>query len=456
MSNEMLSIRRAVQKGKDYHMRSDMLPKIGIFMFLIILLASCNSSALSQTKALPTKTPTNMPTVTPTATIIPASPGNYGYQELRRAYHMEELLQEGITGKGQTVIVTVSYGDPHLQEDFDAYNQYYGLPSLKLQIIAPLGPSPLPTNDPFDRREHTGWSVETALDVEMIHAIAPDARIIVLTSPVDSTEGVSGLPEFRQLIQYAIDNHLGSIISNSWGFSEASLQNSDGQSEVQRWGPLLQEAAMHQGITFFFASGDRGATDYTDQFYANLSPVATIDFPADEPWVTAVGGTSLTFSNGQPMEEAWNGSGGGISAWFDEPSFQKPLPPSIQSQLHGKRGIPDVAMVAASDTGVKIYANGQWMNHIGGTSVGTPIWAGMMSLVNQKAGKPLGFLNPLLYEIGSNQSAFQDITVGNNTTSKNGITVTGYSAATGWDLVTGFGSPNAGKLVHELTAVSSS
>src|SRR5205807_5291716 len=109
-----------------------------------------------------------------------------------------------------------------------------------------------------------GWAGETTLDVQIIHAIAPGANIVVLTSPVSETEGVIGLPEFLQLEQYAIDHHLGNIISQSWGASEATLKDATGRKEVQKWDTFFQKATMQQGITFFAASGDNGATDFTD------------------------------------------------------------------------------------------------------------------------------------------------------------------------------------------------
>lgn len=401
-------------------------------------------------------TPTNVSTPTPPSVL--ADPGTYGPQELRYAYQVDSLLQQGITGKNQRVVVTVSYGNPHLQDEFNAYTTFYHLPPLTLDIVAPLGPTPPASGDPFDKKEHTGWAIETAIDVEMIHAMAPDAQITVLTSPVDTTEGSGGLPQFRQLIQFAMSHYPGAISSNSWAFSEASLQDAAGQAEIQQWGPLLQQATLEKGMTFFFASGDLGATDYTDKYYTSLSPTATTEFPADEPWVTGVGGTSLTFKSGQPIETAWTNtgrgaSGGGMSQFFDEPSFQQLLATTSQTQLATKRGVPDVAAIGDPNTGVKVYANGQWLTQLGGTSIGTPIWAGILALANQKAGRPLGYINPLLYAIGTSNRAsddFRDITIGNNSMHLKGVNIQGYSASSGWDPITGFGSPIVSQLIPDL------
>ena len=135
------------------------------------------------------------------------------------AYGVESLMQHGFTGKGQTVVDIVSYGSPTLQADMDVFDREFYLPPVKLQVFAPLGTQPLdPTN-----KDISGWAGETELDVQIIHAIAPDAAIVVLTSPVSETEGTIGLPQFLQLEQYAVNNHLGTIISQSWGATENTL-----------------------------------------------------------------------------------------------------------------------------------------------------------------------------------------------------------------------------------------
>lgn len=435
---------------------------------LVIFATVCTACTVAKQHAAdpPKATQTDLPIVTqtsvPTVPAHLAAPGNYGPPEIRYAYQIDPLLQHGITGKNQTVVITDSYGDPQLQSDFNAYCAYYGLPSQTLEIVAPLGPTPPPTADQFNQKEHTGWAVETALDVEMVHAVAPDAHIVVLTSPVDSTEGTGGLPQFRQLIQYAMTHYPGAISSNSWAFSEASLRDDAGQTEIRQWGPLLQQATLNHGMTLFFASGDLGVTDYTDPFYTQLSPTRTTEFPADEPWVTSVGATSLTFTAGHTTEGAWTNSGkgasgGGMSSFVAEPAFQHLLPTATQTQLHAQRGIPDVAILGDPATGVKIFVHGQWLDHVGGTSVGTPLWAGILALADQQAGKPLGFINPLLYELGTSPTAanaFHDTMTGNNSMQLRGISVVGYPATPGWDPVTGFGSPNAAVLVPELISLA--
>ncbi|HZC06399.1 MAG TPA: S53 family peptidase [Ktedonobacterales bacterium] len=376
----------------------------------------------------------------------------YTPQQMRAAYGLTSLYDSGKQGQGQTVVIIDSYGSPTLQQDVATFDQQFNLPAVKLQVLSPLGTVPFNRNN----SEMQGWQGETTLDVEMVHAIAPQASIVVLTSPVDETEGVAGLPQFLQLEQYAVSHHLGSIVSQSWAASEVSLNDAAGQAELAQWNTFYQQATTQQGVTFFGSSGDNGATDYTDASLNNLSSTATTSFPDDSPWVTAVGGTTLTPNGSTYSEVVWNSgggaSGGGVSQFYSTPSFQQGLPQSDQQILHGNRGVPDVAAAADPSTGLAIYYAGQW-TLAGGTSAAAPLWAGVMAIADQVAGRPLGYINPALYKIGASsqyQSAFHDVTEGNNNFSGKGVQVQGYSAATGWDPVTGLGSPNSANLIPLL------
>jgi len=402
-----------------------------------------------------------IPTTLTTADICPNLPGypvrrTYCYtpHQLQVAYGVESLINQGFTGKGQTVVDIVSFGSPTLQEDMDTFDSRFGLPNITLQIISPIRTVPF---DPHNK-DMTGWAGETTLDVQLIHALAPDAGIVVLTSPVSETEGTIGLPEFLQLEQYAVTHHLGSIISNSWGASEVTLKDTAGQQEVYKWDAFLQQATMQQNITFFAASGDNGATDFTDFQVTKLSPTPTTSFITDEPWVTSVGGTSLIRNGAIVSETAWNSnggaSGGGFSIFFPTPSYQKTLPASVQSQFQNRRGVPDVSADADPLTGMAFYEDGQW-SLTGGTSASAPIWAGLMAIANQMAGHPLGFINPGLYKLAQSSTYtqdFHDITIGDNSMNEKGVRVQGYTATSGWDPVTGLGSPNAAKLIPDLIA----
>ncbi|HEX7737147.1 MAG TPA: S53 family peptidase [Ktedonobacteraceae bacterium] len=371
---------------------------------------------------------------------------------LRMAYGVESLIERGMTGKGQTIIDIVSFGSPTLQKDVDGFDRQFGLPSIKLQILSPIGSVPFnPANSNMN-----SWATETTLDVELIHAIAPGANIVVLTSPVDETEGIIGLPEFFKLEQYAVDHHLGQIFSQSYVASETTLNNPSGRQLVQNYADFYQKITTREGWTVLNGSGDHGATDYIDLASTKFSSTPIVNFPADVPWVTSVGGTTLISDSGKVKETAWNGSGGGLSAFFSEPDYQQSLPANLQGQLHRQRGIPDIAANADPLSSMAVLINGQWQQ-VGGTSAATPTWAGMIAIANQMAGHPLGFINPALYQLATSSKAasdFRDITSGNNSFNQGNLSVRGFSASAGWDAVTGWGAPIGEKLLPDLIAAA--
>jgi subtilase family serine protease len=445
------------------HIPRRLLPVLAI----VLLLAACaplgSSNSAPAASSTPTQTATNTksPSSTPTSTAIAVCPSSSGTDcrtpyDLRVAYSVQSLLERGFTGKGQTVVDIVSYGSPTLQQDMDTFDQQYGLPPITLKILSPLGTKPV---DHPSTKDVAGWVGETTLDVQIIHAIAPDAGIVVLTSPVNETEGTIGLPQFLQLEQYAISNHLGSIISQSFGASEVTLNNAAGKQEIQKWDAFFKQATTQQGITFFASSGDNGATDYSDLKATQLSPTSTTSFPTDDPWVTSVGGTSLERNGTAFQETAWNSnggaSGGGFSVFFPTPSYQQTLPTSVQNQLDNRRGVPDVAGDADPSTGLAVYSSdGGWFL-AGGTSASAPLWAAFMAIANQVAGHPLGFINPTLYKLAASSAYmqdFHDITTGDNSVNHGSVQVQGYPAVTGWDPVTGLGTPVLDKLLPNLIA----
>ena len=440
-----------------------------VLLTLLFILGACSTtSGPGGSSATPLPSPTRSAsagtTPAPTTTALPAqvdtcphligypAKGTYCYtpHQLRAAYGVESLYEHGFTGKGQIVIDIVSYGSPTLQQDMQIFDTQFHLPPVNLQILAPLGTVPFnPSNQAM-----LGWAGETDLDVQIIHAIAPDAAIIVLTSPVDETEGTIGLPEFLQLEQYAINHHLGNVVSQSWVASEVTLNDSAGQQEIAKWDAFYKQATTQDGMTFFSGSGDNGATDFVNLQATKLSPVATTTFAPDDPWVTAVGGTSLMRQGSSNTEVAWPMSGGGLSQFFPEPSYQKLLPASAQALLKGRRGVPDISGDADPLTGLVFYEAGIW-SLAGGTSASTPLWAGLMAIADQMAGKGLGFINAALYKLATSNrytADFHDITQGNNSIHAQGVNVPGYAATTGWDPITGLGSPNAENLLPDLVA----
>lgn len=426
---------------------------------LCLLLTACASSGNgiasgpatpTTTRTLPTPAATFTPAPFPTDTSLndtcPPSLASLVNcqtpQSMRTAYGLTPLIEKGFTGKGQTVVDIVSFGSPTLQKDIDAFDTQFGLPPITIQQISPLNePAPTGPND---------WANETTLDVETIHALAPGANIVVLISQVDQTGGTIGLTAFRQLLQYTIDHKLGNIVSQSWGASEITLTDAAGQAEIQQWDTLYKQATTRDGLTIFAASGDNGATAH-DATGQRLSPTATTNFPASDPWVTSVGGTTLTRKGTTFAEVAWNHSGGGFSSFFPVPAYQKALPASVQTLARNRRGVPDVSGDADQTTGLAIYENGSWRT-VAGTSASAPMWAALGAIADQMAGHPLGFLNTALYQIAGSArytQDFHDITVGNNSVS-GAVNVQGYNAVPGWDAITGLGSPNAVNLLPDV------
>lgn len=399
----------------------------------------------------------------------------YTPQELRQAYGLTSVIDGGITGKGETIAIINSFGSPTALEDLKKFDKDYGLPDPpSFEQIAPIGSVPFDSNN----IPQLQWAMETSLDVQWAHAMAPGANIVVLTSPVDQNSGVQGLPEFLQLEQYAISHHYR-IISQSWLSPENSLFTPDGEKVLNDFNTFYQNAVEEDDATFFSSSGDSGSTLGDENHVAY--PFPAVGFPASSPWVTTVGGTSLsTDADGNyQSEEVWNSnhgqpaapnsipvlaSGGGISQYFDIPEYQKAnLPQSVLETLNGHRGLPDVSAVADPTTGVPIYmgflagvedfsGNGYY-DIGGGTSLSTPLWAGFLADASQYAGHPIKQLNNKLYQLGHDQetyaNVFHDITVGNNIALS---TIPGYEATEGWDMTTGWGTPIADKLFAYLAS----
>ena len=424
----------------------------------LVLLTACSHGVISTRSSTPTATAA--PIHTPSLTDHGDCPAQlvsflncYTPYLFRRAYGIQPLTDQGLTGKGQTVVLIESFGSPTAQRDINIFDQRFGLPPVSLQIIAPLGTVPFDPNN----RDMVGWAGETELDTQVVHALAPGANIVILTSPVSETEGTIGLPEFLKLEQYAVQRHLGNIVSQSWGASEATLADSAGQQVIHQFASFYQQATTQGGITFIASSGDSGAIDYTDIAATQYATTRTVGFPADVPWVTVAGGTML-YKNGNTFDEvAWPESGGGVSKFFSEPDFQKNLPASDQSLLAGYRGIPDVAADAAGvgsgDTGLAVYLNGEWTMS-SGTSTASPIWAANVAIADEMAGHPLGFINPGLYKLAQSPSYaqdFRDVTQGDNSCCPPNP-VQGFSAGSGWDAVTGLGAPQAARLLPDLIA----
>ena len=389
----------------------------------------------------------------------------YTPQLYRNAYDLTSILNNGSTGKGQTIVIIDSFGSPTAYSDLQQFDKDYGLPDPpSFQQLAPIGTAPFDPNS----SDQAGWAEETSLDIQWSHAMAPDANIVVLTSPVSETEGVQGLPQFLQLEQYAVDHHLGKIISQSWAATENSLFTPAGQQVFDSFNNFYREADF-KGISIFGSTGDSGTANVGADS-TTIYPFPTVNFPASSPWITAVGGTSLyADANGNYQNETvWNdgagsATGGGISQKFAEPFYQYGLSKSDQKLLNHHRGIPDIAINADPNTPVPVYlgflsqfnlglTNGYYL--FGGTSEGSPVWAGITADLNQYLGHSVGFLNPIVYALNLSKYIyghdFHDITVGNNSQLTNTPPVPGYNATPGWDPATGLGSPIVQPLFHTL------
>jgi subtilase family serine protease len=380
----------------------------------------------------------------------------YSPQEMRTAYGVSELLADGFDGKGQTIVIVDSYGSPTIDADLRQFDSDYGLPDPpSFQVVSPLGTVEFdPTN-----QDMVGWALETTLDVEWAHSMAPGANIVLLTSPVSETEGTVGMPQFIQIETYALDHHLGQVFSQSWGATENTLMDSAGQDVIAQFEAVYQRARAEH-VTVFAGAGDSGSANL-EQSGTTFYSFPTVNYPASSPWVTAVGGTSLTAdTSGNYISEAvwddYGAGGGGVSQIFSEPIWQLPLPASDQTLLARHRGIPDVSYNADPSTGILVYASlpglpaGYYL--FGGTSEGSPQWAGIAADFNQIAGRPLGYLNAKLYLLGARGAlapVTHDITVGNNGFAG----IPGYSATPGWDLATGWGTPKLAALGKALAAL---
>ena len=386
----------------------------------------------------------------------------YSPLQFQHAYNMNTLYGAGLTGAGQTIAIVDSFGSPTIESDLKIFDKAYGLPDPpSFKIIQPAGPVPA-----FDRGNSTvvGWGVETSLDVEYAHSMAPGANNLLVETPVAETEGVTGFPQIVQAENFVINNGLASVISQSFGATEPTFPNP--QSLLALRG-AFENAAAH-GVSVLAASGDAGATDAT--IGSGFFPFRAVGWPSSDPLVTSVGGTQLHLDeNGVRLapDNVWNDTalfgspaagGGGVSTVFARPFYQD----SLASIVGAARGAPDVSMTAAVNGGANVYmgfsgeglpAPGWYI--IGGTSEATPLFSGVVAIADQKAGHPLGLLNPALYKLGDAAgSPLVDVTAGNNTVTftqeDTTITVSGFDGVPGYDLASGLGTPNGAALVDAL------
>jgi len=404
--------------------------------------------------------------------------------DMQKAYGLDKVYQQGIQGSGQSIVIVDPFGSPTIQEDANAFSAMTGLPALtadNFQTIFPLG-QPNPFQD--------DWVLETSLDVEWAHAMAPGAKIVLLVLPSEVED-----QDFQFAIFYAAVHGLGSNISNSYGCFEFDVSKA-----TLRGYDFVISIAAALGISTNYASGDSGDTGLG-------KAIGEASTPSDSPHATSVGGTSLgvpdghggaaqvgwgTISNTLNFDpfltdppntngEFFGGSGGGESVVFPKPLYQHNLPGRGRQQ-------PDIAAVGDPFTGgVFVWTptdSQQVVEVIGGTSLSTPIFSAIWALANQKAGHLLGNAAPAIARMP--RSAVLDVVPVTSPTNPSGVLIdangtTAYSAADllapelqtqkfysalcsfadgavlellsfgtdtslmvtqGWDNVTGFGTPN--------------
>jgi subtilase family serine protease len=368
--------------------------------------------------------------------------------QIRAAYDLGPLLRHGINGKGQTIVIVDSFGSPTITHDLAVYDKQFGLPAPpSLRVIQPAGP--VPAYRPTSSR--IGEAGETTLDVESAHVIAPDASILLVETPTLEEEGRSGFPQIVTAEDYVIRHHLGGVISQSFGATELTFRSKASLRQLR--GPYLLAAQPAYRVTVLAATGDTGAAGLTYSTHGYFKMPA-VGWPASDPLVTAVGGTQLDLTSAGTRRRpdiGWSDSGGGRSAVFARPAYQD----GVAGVVGNARGVPDISMDASCESGMEIYgsfAAGQsgW-SMICGTSLATPLFAGIVALADQEAGHPLGLINPALYRMAAaHDRGIVDVLRGDNSSES----VRGFRARRGYDLVTGLGTVNAAYFVPELAQLA--
>jgi subtilase family serine protease len=388
----------------------------------------------------------------------------YTPKQLRVAYGIQPLLDRGITGRGQTVVLpefpvsaTGSGSAPvrmltssDIRQDLARFDTLFGLPVARVQVVNTLAhaASPWQAND------------EEVADTEIVHALAPDAAILEVLVPSSDTAG-PGAESAAFVAALRLGLTKGGVVSLSADAGEQCFT----PAVVAEWNSVLQ-TAQSKHVTVVVSSGDWGAaTDPCPGAGTAAAQVKGVNLPASDPLALAVGGTSLQANQrtgAYKGETAWNipaargsspeASGGGFSALFPRPAYQDGI-----AGIGSTRGVPDVAADANPGSGIALAISDGAKDYIvigaGGTSAAAPLWAAVIALADQYAGRDLGFVNTALYQIGRSihyHQAFHHVTGGTNSVDLPTQTITGYQVAPWWNPVTGWGSPNAQALVPLL------
>jgi hypothetical protein len=357
------------------------------------------------------------------------STDGYSPDQIRKAYGLGAVGDASFTnrGQGQTVAIVDAYHAPTIRQDLATYSAQFGLPApTKSNFQVYYATKVQPDVD-------TGWAGETTLDVETVHAIAPDAKIVLVeAASVNWPDMLQAIQRAAELV--AADG--GGVVSMSFGGDEFYAPD---------WEAYL--GALPSNVSLVASAGDAGAQ---------------VNAPAVSAFVTTVGGTNLPLDasgNRTGPETAWSGSGGGVSLFYPRPTYQGATTVG-GFQWGDRRAVPDISFNADPFTGIATYnttpsfagADTGW-EPVGGTSEGSPAIAAFVALINQKRTDngldPIGNrLNDAIYRAGRVDPAanFIDITSGTN----------GYAAQPGYDLVTGWGSPNGTTFIDTIANDTSS
>jgi len=331
-----------------------------------------------------------------------------------------------LDGSSQTFGI-LELGGGYSPDDISAYFSDLGIAPPAVTSVPVDGASNSPTGDP------NGPDAEVLLDIEVAGTNAPKAQALVYFAP-NTDAG------FVDAVNAALHGPQGkpTVISISWGSAESEWTSQG----IQALDQAFQDAAA-LGVTVCAASGDGGSSDGVSDGLAH------VDYPASSRYVVGCGGTRLNASGGKVTSQvAWDdlpdggATGGGVSDVFPLPSWQRGIgvPPSVNPGGRVGRGVPDVSGDADPQTGYGVLVDGQRIT-VGGTSAVAPLWTGLLTLLNQGIGKPVGYINPLL-SAKSSAPAFSDVVSGTNGA---------YDAGPGWDACTGWGSPDGAKLLGVLS-----
>ena len=355
---------------------------------------------------------------------------------MQNSYNLGPLYAAKEDGRGVTIAIIDSFGNPNMASDLANFDTQMGLPHMCGEPGAACGAgiptfqhvywngktqvkAPPPGSNGTGLQNRDAWTLETALDVEWAHAMAPMANILNVTTNPAETQGVQGFPTMMNAEQFIVDNHQATVITQSFGAVEEGFGST--QSLLNLRHAFISAAA--DGVTVLASSGDGGTANSKKTPVKNPTtlPFPTVNWPASDPLVTGVGGTYLCTNpvtgvgvdstdppskcqaNPGVREIGWIDAGGGFSHVFATPSYQDSLPAG-STPIGSMRGVPDVAFQASSATGPLVYDTGAsaggWFI-VGGTSCSAPQCAGLVAIADQIAGHGLGQINPTLYQLAA-------------------------------------------------------